>query len=235
MGINVNLFEDFQDALTQLSDPKLQRVLWRSLGLTLALLIASYIGFSYVIDWAIPETLALPWIGEISGLGAWLEKGAMVAMLAVSAFLMFPIAAVVIGFFLEDIVEAVETQHYPDLPRIERIPMPVALLDALKFMGLLIVVNLFALLVYFMSTVFAPFVFWAVNGFLMGREYFQLVAARRIGMQAATRLRKKYFTEIWMAGVLMAIPLSIPVINLLVPFLGIAVFTHQFHRLNIEA
>ena len=30
----------------------------------------------------------------------------------------------------------------------------------------------------------------------------------------------------------MAVPLTIPLINLLVPILGVAVFTHQFHRLE---
>ena len=29
----------------------------------------------------------------------------------------------------------------------------------------------------------------------------------------------------------MALPLSLPVVNLLVPILGVAVFTHQFHRM----
>ena len=50
-------------------------------------------------------------------------------------------------------------------------------------------------------------------------------------MTAANKLRKKHTLEIWLAGILMAIPLSIPVVNLLVPLLGVAVFTHQFHRI----
>jgi hypothetical protein len=29
----------------------------------------------------------------------------------------------------------------------------------------------------------------------------------------------------------MAVPLSVPVLNLVVPVIGVAVFTHQFHRL----
>ncbi len=228
----MTIFQDFQDALAQLSDPRFQKIFWRALGLTILALIAVYIGFTYLIDWVVPDTMTLPWLGEIDLLSTVLEASALIAMFAFSAFLMFPVAAIVIGFFLEDIAKAVEAKHYPHLPAAKKIPLGSALVDSLKFMGLLILVNALALLIYLVSTVFAPFVFWAVNGFLLGREYFQLVAARRIGMKAATELRKKHFTQIWLAGILMAIPLSVPVINLVVPFLGVAVLTHQFHRLK---
>jgi len=45
-------------------------------------------------------------------------------------------------------------------------------------------------------------------------------------------LRKRHWLRVWAAGTLMAIPLSIPLVNLLIPILGVATFTHQFHRLN---
>ena len=103
---------------------------------------------------------------------------------------------------------------------------------SLGFFALLVVVNALALVVYLFSGPLAPFVFWSVNGFLLGREYFQLVAMRRIGRDGAKALRRKHGFSIFVAGLLMTIPLSIPIINLLVPVLGAATFTHQFHRLN---
>jgi uncharacterized protein involved in cysteine biosynthesis len=36
---------------------------------------------------------------------------------------------------------------------------------------------------------------------------------------------------IWAAGILMAVPLSVPLLNLLVPVLGAATFTHITHAL----
>ena len=106
------------------------------------------------------------------------------------------------------------------------------LLDCLKFMGLIIVVNLLALVIYFASNLLAPVIFWIVNGILLGRKYFQMVAMRRLGRKDADALRRKYRFQIWLAGFLMAVPLSVPVVNLLVPVLGAATFTHLFHRLN---
>jgi uncharacterized protein involved in cysteine biosynthesis len=74
-------------------------------------------------------------------------------------------------------------------------------------------------------------IFWLVNGYLLGREYFQLVAARRLGRKGATVLRRRHRGRIWMIGTAMAVPLSLPLVNLVVPIIGVAVFTHQFHRL----
>lgn len=106
------------------------------------------------------------------------------------------------------------------------------MVDSLKFFGLLIVVNLLAIVIYLLSTVLAPVIFWIVNGILLGREYFQLVAMRRLGRKGANALRKKHRPTIWLAGFLMAVPLSMPLVNLFIPVLGVAVFTHIFHKLN---
>ncbi|NHX27910.1 hypothetical protein HA397_28620, partial [Escherichia coli] len=77
----------------------------------------------------------------------------------------------------------------------------------------------------------APVLFWLVNGYLLGREYFPMVAMRRMGRIEAPQFRRKNRGQVWLAGTLMAIPLSVPLINLLIPILGAATFTHLFHRL----
>ena len=79
---------------------------------------------------------------------------------------------------------------------------------------------------------FALFIFWGLNGFLLGREYFTLAAMRRVGRAQAKVLRKRYAWRIWAAGILMAMPLSIPLLNLVIPILGAATFTHLYHRLT---
>lgn len=71
-----------------------------------------------------------------------------------------------------------------------------------------------------------------MNGFLLGREYFLLVAIRRVTRPAAEAMWRRYFWRIWIAGTAIAVPLSVPILNLVVPMIGVAVFTHQFHRLK---
>ncbi len=221
---------DFFKAFVQLGDPKFQKVLWRAIGLTIALLYATFVAFSSVLGWLLPDSWTLPFGWEMST--AFVSIGAIIAMVALSFFLMFPVASVFVGVYLDEVAEAVEMRHYPDLPSIDRMPFLDSLADSLRFLALVVLANLAALIVYMFATIFAPFVFWAVNGFLLGREFFQLAAARRIGIEAARDMAQRHFTTIWLAGVLMAIPMSVPVVNLLVPILGAATFTHLFHRLN---
>jgi len=59
-----------------------------------------------------------------------------------------------------------------------------------------------------------------------------VVAMRRIGRRAAKDMRRKHGALIWMAGVLMAVPLTVPILNLVVPIIGAATFTHIYHRLD---
>lgn len=222
------IFSDFTKALAQLGDAKFRKVLLGSLGVTVALLA----GATWIVQLLLPDQVILPYFGEI-GFLSWLLSGfALVAMIGLSVFLMIPVASAFAGFFLETIADAVERKHYPDLPPVPRTPLADILWDSVKFLGLMIVVNLIALAIYFASTLLAPVIFWIVNGILLGREYFQMVAMRRLGRAGADALRRKHRLQIWVAGFLMAVPLSVPLVNLFVPVLGAATFTHLFHRLN---
>lgn len=226
------IFEDFLKAVRQLSDPRFLRVLLIGLALTIALLVGIYWIFATAIGWLVPDTLTLPWIGEIGGIDAVLSWAAIPVMLIASIFLMVPVASAFIGIFLDQIADAVEDRHYPGLPPARAASLAEGLVDAMKFMGVLIGVNLVALIAYILFAPIAPLLFWVVNGVLLGREYAQLVALRRHDAAGAARFRKRNRTQIFAAGVLMAVPLTIPVVNLLVPILGAATFTHLYHRLS---
>ncbi|WP_406565954.1 EI24 domain-containing protein [Allitabrizicola rongguiensis] len=228
------MLDSFLKALGQLGDGRFQRVLWLGIGLTLGLFIAAFVALRWTIRWIVPDTVTLPRLGEVHWIERVLEFGAIPVMLLASVFLMVPVASAFCGLFLDDVAEAVEDRHYPGLPPAPRIPISSQIWDAIRFFGTVVVVNLVALLVYPFSGPFAPIVFWIVNGFLLGREYFTLAAMRRIGPEGARALRSRYSGTIWLAGALMAAPLSIPVVNLLVPVLGAATFTHLFHRLQAQ-
>lgn len=230
----MSLIVDLGRALAQLGDPRFLRVLLGSLALTVLGLAAVFWGMMIGLGFLLPETVTLPWIGQIGFVDDLVSWAAVGLMLALSVVLMVPVAAGVVGFFLDRIAAAVEARHYPGLAPAVGLGVAEQVADSLRFMALVIVVNLAALFVYLIVPPFAPFVFLVVNGFLLGREYFQLVAARRLGTEGAKALGRKYFWWVWLAGAAMAVPLTIPIVNLLVPILGVAVFTHQFHRLVPE-
>lgn len=229
------IFSDFSKAVSQLGDPRFRRVLFLGLGLTLGLLFGMYFVFVELMQWVTPDTVTLPWIGEITWIDSAISGAGIILMMGLSVFLMVPVASAFTGLFLDEVSEAVEERYYPSLPKVPGVSIMDGLGDALGFLGVLVLANILALVLYILLPPFAPIIFWLLNGFLLGREYFQLVAMRRIGKAKAKVMRRKHIVEIWAAGALMAVPLTIPLVNLLIPVLGAATFTHLYHRLSQDA
>ena len=229
------IFKSFSLALGQLSDPRFRRVFWIGVVLSLALLIGFTAGFVWLTNWITPEDVWLPILGEVQFIDDLLSWGALLLMLILSMFLMIPVASAITSFFLDDVAKAVEARHYPGLPPSDPVPLSDALRDTVNFLGVLIVANLLAIFLYLFFNIAAPLIFWAVNGFLLGREYFTLAAMRRLGREGARQLRAKHTATIWLAGTLMAIPLSVPLVNLVIPIIGVATFTHIYHNVSGRA
>ncbi len=223
---------DYLKAIGQIGDNRFLRVLALGLGLTIALLFAFTAAFAWTIGLLVPDSFSLPWIGEITWIDNLASWAVVPVMLGASVFLMVPVASAFVGIFLDDVADAVEDKHYPGLSEVARIPFSESLIETLKFLGLLLGVNILALILYLIFPPFAPLIFWGVNGLLLGREYATLVARRRMTPQEVRSFRKRHATQIWLAGVCMAIPLTIPVMNLVVPIIGVAGFTHLFHRVT---
>jgi uncharacterized protein involved in cysteine biosynthesis len=222
----------FLKSLGQLSDRRFLAVLGLGLGLTVALLVGFYIGFVALVGWLLPAAFTLPWIGEVTWADNALSWAAVPLFLILSVFLMVPVASAFMGIFLEQVADAVEDVHYPALPPARSVGILEGMADAARFLGVVLGVNLLALVAYLMFAPIAPILFWVVNGFLLGREYGQLVALRRTDAAGARAFRRRNSGTLFVAGVLMAVPLTIPVVNLLVPILGAATFTHLYQMFS---
>ena len=215
-----------------MGDKRFRRVLFLGLALTIALLFAAYAGILMLISWLTGDAVTLPMVGEVTWVDDLLGWSSLVLMLTMSIFLMMPVASAITSLFLDDVAAAVEARHYPDLPPVPRLPWMDTVRDTFAFLGLLIGANILALVLYAFLPFAALGIFWALNGFLLGREYFQLAAMRRLGRDGARDLRRRHWGRIWLAGVLMAIPLTVPLLNLFIPILGAATFTHLVHALQ---
>ncbi len=226
------ILSSFLLALSQMGDPRFRSVLWRGIGLTIALLVGIYAAVLWLIEVLTAEPISLPGVGQVTWLGDLLSWGSLGVMIVMSVFLMVPVASAITSLFLDEVAQAVEDKHFPELPPMPPVGFFEGLRDTVSFLGLLVAANLLAFILYAILPFAAFFIFYALNGFLLGREYFQLAAMRRIGRVDAKALAKRHQGTIWLAGCLMAVPLSFPFINLLIPLLGAATFTHLFHKLN---
>lgn len=226
------ILRSFLAALGQVGDARFRRVLLLGLALTVVLLIAATSGFVWLIGALTADSVTVPWIGEITWLGDIISWGSFFLFFVLSIFLMMPVASAITSMFLDEVAAAVEDRHYPNLPPVHTAGFGDALIDTVNFLGVLIGANILALILYLMFPPAAIFIFWGLNGFLLGREYFMLAAMRRVGRAQAKALRSAHSGTIWLAGTLMAIPLSIPLVNLLIPIIGAATFTHLYHNIT---
>lgn len=226
------IFTAFFKALSQLPDPRFQSVLWRGIGLTIVLLIGAYSGLMGLIDWLTADPISIPGVGEVTWFGDLLGWGSLALMILLSVFLMVPVASAMTSFFLDEVADAVDEKYYPHLPAVPDVSFWDGMRDTVNFLGVLIGANLAAFVLYAFLPFAAIFIFYAMNGYLLGSEYFQLAATRREGRAGAKAMRKKHQRTIWAAGCLMALPLSLPLVNLVIPILGAATFTHLYHALS---
>ncbi|MFQ6549243.1 EI24 domain-containing protein [Aestuariibius sp. 2305UL40-4] len=228
------IFHDFSRALSQMFDPRFRRVLFLGLGLTFVLLLGAYAGLLLLVEWLTGDVVVLPIVGEVTWFGDLLSWGSLLFMIVLSFFLMIPVASIITSMFLDDVASAVEDQFYPHLPTAAGMGFFDGLKETVNFLGVLIAANIGALILCIFFAPFTPFILYGTNGYLLGREYFTLVARRRHSDAEARVFRRQHRMQIWMAGVLMAVPLTIPIMNLFIPILGAATFTHLFHRLVPE-
>ncbi|ACK49132.1 protein of unknown function DUF540 [Methylocella silvestris BL2] len=211
-----NVFDAAVAAAGQIFTPPFRGVLWKTLGLTLALLALVWIGLEKLIiaGLALPSMAAYPWVATalsfVGGVGLFIGL----------AFLVTPVSFLVAGFFFDDLAEHVEAGLDPkDIGR----PMPVGLATrvAVEFAAVALAVNLVALLL-----LFAPGVnlvaFFGANAYLLGRGYFELAALRYLPPAEVARLRKANAAQLFGAGLVMAAMLAVPVLNLLTPLFGAA-------------
>ncbi len=221
-------------ALRDLLRPETRIVLGKTLGVTILILIAGWFGLKELFD-----TLAMPWVDRgVNSLPEWasfLEPLAAVLVglvLAIGvALLLAPVTALVAGLFLDDIAEVIEKSDYPADPPGRALPTLTSLVLAIKFLGVVILGNLLALLLLLVPGVNIV-AFILVNGYLLGREFFEFAAMRFRSEADAKALRRRHAGTVFLAGLAIAAWLAVPILNLTAPLFAAALMVHLHKALS---
>ena len=219
----------FSLAIGQLSDKSLRQVVWIGLLSSLAIFVLLWIVIGYVLFKT--EIFTTGWFfGVFDWVVEWLTDIFGGVLIIIVTWFLFPVTATLIAsFFLERAAQAVENKHFPNLPAPRGQNLSEILKITLKFTGLSVVLNLLALPVYFVFFFLGPlnlFVFYALNGYLLGREYFELIAHRRIEPLQTIHLRGAFRGQMFLAGVIITFLMTIPVVNLIAPVIATAAMVH---------
>lgn len=213
------MIKAFIKAAGQISDPRARRVVWIALGAAISVFVGLWILIGFLL--ANTSLFAIGWLEAAIDLLGGLATGVL-------TWLLFPAAiSAVIGLFLEDIASAVEQRHYPDLGPAQGTNSSETLVTTLKFLGIMLALNIL-MLPFLLTGPLFPFVFYSVNGYLLSREYFELVALRRVTSLEAKALRKQNAMKLFLTGVLVAFMLTVPIVNLLAPIIATGMMVHLF-------
>jgi CysZ protein len=225
-------------ALSQILSPPMRSILWRSIGLALALIVVLAIGLQRLLSWL--ATSGMAWAEAALGPGFHTPLNVLAWVVSIAAgfgvvfgavFLMPAITSLVASVFVDEAADHVEREYYPAERPGTALPFGIAITEGVKTALLTVVVYLIAL----------PFVFFAGAGFiaffiatawLLGREYFELAAMRFRPPGEAKAMRKQHATLIFTAGLVIAAFVSIPIVNLATPLFGMAFMVHLHKRLS---
>ncbi|MBS7544379.1 sulfate transporter family protein [Ancylobacter oerskovii] len=220
------MLQDAVAAFGRTFSPGYRRVLIRSVLIALGLLAALGIG----AHWALTYFVTLQW--------GWAELTldilAAVGILIGAIFLVPPVTSLVAGLFLDEVAERAEVEDFPADPPGRALPFARSLAMTLKFFGVMLVVNLIALALLLVPGVNLV-VFYIANGYLLGREYFQLAAMRFRGEAEAAEMRRRHGLSIFLAGLIIAAMVSVPILNLATPVFATLFMVRLHKRLSRRA
>jgi uncharacterized protein involved in cysteine biosynthesis len=217
------MFSALTKAFGQLGDPRIRKVLFLSLGLTLLGYVALVAGLSILAN--LVQATDIGWLDSAID---WLAGTAVIFV----ALLFFPaLVTLISSLFLEEVADAVDARHYPALPSPRTIPLLETLASSVKFTLVMVLLNIIVLPLYLIPGI-GLFLFYGLNGYLLSREYLELVAHRRMAPKEAKALRSRYQASLWILGAATAFLTTIPILNLLAPVIGTAAMVHMVESLR---
>ncbi|MGD9501552.1 MAG: sulfate transporter family protein [Methyloceanibacter sp.] len=211
----------FSDVFT----PPFRAVLLKCVGFTIALLALLIVGiewtFSHFVEWPGWIEKAIEWLGGL-------------ALVVGSIFLIAPVTSLIAGFYLDDIAALVEREHYPADPPGRALPTLEATGVALRFFFAVLLVNLAALFLLLIPGVNLV-AFYLGNGYLLGREYFELAAMRHLAPAEAKTLRRANRLTVILAGLVIAAIATVPILNLITPLFATGFMVRVYKNLSRRA
>lgn len=213
-------------AFAQLGDPRLRRILKIGVAAALSCWIALALAAAAVLR-------NVQWFEN-----TWAETGADAALgltaLVLPMLFFSVLATFVMSFWLDDVADIVEAEHYPQLGPAREMGWAEILGLAARFLLVMGLITIVAAPFYLALLFFGLGIIlnYAVNGYLLGREYFEMVAARRMEPQSMRMVFRNNLGRLWLCGAVINLLFQIPLLNLTAPVVAAAFMVHVVQSLR---
>jgi CysZ protein len=216
------MIDDVVQAFAQTFSPTLRRILLKAIALAVLLLLV----LGVILQAVITQLASLPQPFEMA-----LAIATGLGLIAGAIYLMGPISSLIAALFLDDVAEEVERTSFPADPIGRALPIAQSIVLSMKFFGLVLLVNFIALLLLLVPGINLV-AFFVANGYLLGREYFELAAMRYRPVAEARALRRENAVRVFLAGLAIAGVVAVPFLNLVTPIFAISLMVRVHKRLS---
>jgi CysZ protein len=208
-------------AFLDLFSPPFRSVALKCVAFTILLLVALIVA----IEWMFGHFVSWP---------TWIQDTVQVmgglALVIGSMFLIPPVSSLIAGLYLDDIALAVERSQYPDEPPGRPMSLATSVSMSLKFFAIAVAVNLVVLMLLLVPGI-NLIAFYLGNGYLFGREFFEMVAMRYLSAAETRTMRRQNNLHIFICGLIITCLASVPILNLLTPLFATAFMVHIYKRI----
>jgi CysZ protein len=214
------MFASARKALGMIFEPTFLGVVFASFLLTLLLFGLMFVGVQYSLQHLPPLpwhwlNVAITWIGSLLLLVPLVLFGA-------------PVAALFASLFLNSVAKRIEVKYYPAETKGAGAPFLTYLFVGLRLAAEIILVTLALLPADVTLPIVGSVATLLADGWLLGRQFFELAALRHLSRAEADSMRKRHATGILGAGIVIALFSMIPVVDFFAPLFGTAFMVHVF-------
>jgi CysZ protein len=204
-------------AFSQLNDPAFSGVLLRTLAWSIACFAAMHVSAL----WMIHQIL------ELHGWWAWVADAvSSVAVSLLTLWLFLPVAAAIGAMHFDRIAILVERRFYPSLTPPDGASFLEQAWDSVTVALKVLALNVVALILAFILPGVGVILGWMIAAYAIGRGLFVAVAMRRMSRTEAESLYGASRGIVLVQGAILALAAYVPILNLLIPFIGVAAMVH---------
>jgi len=218
------MIQALQLSFQSLSDRRVAMLLIKVVLCTFASFLLLGVGMWCALNWL------FAWLNIQNG--AYLSALLSLAIIPISAFLLFRVVAIAITWiFADDIIDAVEDRYYPQKAAFGKRPgVGAGVHMAVRSIARVVGYNLLALPLYIVllvTGVGTAIAFMLINALLLGKDLEDMLIARHGASQGSIQKLPRL-----LLGFIGTIGMLIPFFNLLVPVLATAMAVHVVHSGN---
>jgi uncharacterized protein involved in cysteine biosynthesis len=215
------MIQALQLSFQSLSDRRVAMLLIKVVLCSFASFLLLGVGMWFALDWL------FEWL-KIQN-GEYLSTFLSLAIIPISAFLLFRVVAVAITWiFADDIIDAVEDRYYPQKAAFGKRPgVGAGVHMAVRSIARVVGYNLLALPLYILllvTGVGTAIAFMLLNALLLGKDLEDMLIARHGASQGSIQKLPRL-----LLGFIGTVGMLIPFFNLLVPVLATAMAVHMVH------